>query len=563
MFKRISLTRDQIGPGDHQSGSLDQLFSRPALSSQVTVGLIIGIISLAIAARLLPGPRTIDDSYITYRYARNILAGNGFVYNPGERVLGTTTPLYTILLTLTALFAGGTEAPFAIIAMVINAMADAATCWLLYRLGRRLGSPLAGIGAAAAWSIAPFSVTFAVGGLETSLYVFLLIAITVAYLNRRFGLTALLGALALLTRPDALILLLPLGLDRLYQAFRNRLPGKFRSAVPIESSSFTTKEIVAFALPTFLWFSFAAVYFGSPIPHSIAAKSVAYRLPSNLGLFRLVQHYATPFMGHLTFGNTWIGIGLILFPFLSVLGIRKAVKKNARSWSFMIYPWLYFVLFAGANPLIFRWYLTPPLPLYILSIMIGANYLLADVFSKWRFNPNQKLKRLPMIASITILILIPFGLLLNDWTLKPDHGLATPAPEMAWYEAELIFVQAAEILEPHLTAQSVLAAGDVGVLGFYTPARILDLVGLNSPESVDYYPLAQKYYVINYAIPPKLIFDYLPDYLVMFESYGREGLLKDPNFWENYYLLDKIPTDLYDSDGFLIFSRSNPKQGSR
>ncbi len=50
------------------------------------------IIALALVARWIPGPRTIDDSYITFRYARNILAGEGFVFNPGEPVLGTTTP---------------------------------------------------------------------------------------------------------------------------------------------------------------------------------------------------------------------------------------------------------------------------------------------------------------------------------------------------------------------------------------------------------------------------------------------------------------------------------------
>src|SRR5438552_180061 len=39
-----------------------------------------------------------DDSYITYRYALNLLHGHGLVFNPGEYVLSTTTPLYTLLL---------------------------------------------------------------------------------------------------------------------------------------------------------------------------------------------------------------------------------------------------------------------------------------------------------------------------------------------------------------------------------------------------------------------------------------------------------------------------------
>ena len=55
-------------------------------------------IVLALVARFLPGERTIDDAFITFRYSRNLLAGNGFVYNPGQRVQGTTTPLYTLLM---------------------------------------------------------------------------------------------------------------------------------------------------------------------------------------------------------------------------------------------------------------------------------------------------------------------------------------------------------------------------------------------------------------------------------------------------------------------------------
>jgi hypothetical protein len=39
-----------------------------------------------------------DDPFITFRYAKNLVAGYGFVYNPGERILSTTTPLFTLLL---------------------------------------------------------------------------------------------------------------------------------------------------------------------------------------------------------------------------------------------------------------------------------------------------------------------------------------------------------------------------------------------------------------------------------------------------------------------------------
>jgi hypothetical protein len=96
----------------------------------------------------------------------------------------------------------------------------------------------------------------------------------------------------------------------------------------------------------------------------------------------------------------------------------------------------------------------------------------------------------------------------------------------------------------------------VGVLGFYTPARILDTVGLNSPESLRYYPLDKQFYVINYAIPSGLVLDQKPDYVVILEVYARLTLLKDPRFSQQYTLLRTLPTDIYGSRGMLIFARN-------
>ncbi len=171
-------------------------------NSDITAGrryqaiLILVLFLFAFSIRILPGPRTIDDSFITFRYARNILAGNGFVYNPGEHVLGTTTPLYTFLLTGLGGFFGGVAAPFPMLAWLVNALADGVTCVLLYLIGKALKAPLPGIGAALAWAVAPFSVTFAIGGLETSVFVLLMVSIFYAYLNSLYRWAAFLSALA-------------------------------------------------------------------------------------------------------------------------------------------------------------------------------------------------------------------------------------------------------------------------------------------------------------------------------------------------------------------------------
>lgn len=557
--------------------------SIPAQSNGLWRALAFVIILLALLARTIPGPRTIDDSYITYRYARNLLEGVGFVYNPGERVLGTTTPLYTALMVAGA----GCLRPlgfdpsevFPVLSLVINALADTLTCLLLLRLGRRLGAPYAGVGAALLWAIAPFSVTFAIGGLETSVYVLLLTATAYAHLTDRHILTAGLAALAFLTRPDALILIGPLGLDRAWQIWRTVRQPRSASTPPFTLSRLVLEALV-FLGPTLAWLTFAWLYFGSPLPHSIAAKSLAYRLEPEAGFVRLLQHYTTPFLEHLTFTTAWIAIGMVLYPFLFLVGARRSLGQAARLWPFVLYPMFYFAVFAIANPLIFRWYMTPPLPPYILTILIGTETVLVGLATglttrrKQKINLNELAKgpsttsqALPAISLsrwatttiIALVVLAPTLLSLREWRVRPDHGLHTPAPDMAWYKLELLYRQAADLLAPEIAAaptQRTLAAGDVGVLGFFARARILDLVGLNSPVATTYFPLDPQLYVISYAVPPDLVIDQLPDYVVILEVYGRLGLLKDERFLQAYYLRQKIPTDIYGSDGLLIFERN-------
>ena len=521
---------------------------------------VSGLIILGtIITRLIPGLRTIDDAFITYRYARNILAGYGFTYNPGEFIQGTTTPLFTLLLTLIGLFTGGPAAPFPWIALLLSTAADALTALLLIKFGQRLGRPTAGTAAAAAWMIAPFSVTFAVGGLETSLYILLLTASAYFYLKRHLRLTALLTAFALITRPDALILAALLIGDRLRIQYLSYRKG------PIQNPFFTRElmvEVLTFLLPLAFWYGFAWLYFGSPIPHSVTAKTIAYRLSTTAGLTRLLQHYATPFLGQHTFGIRWIPIGLILYPFLCLLGSRAAWKTNRRSLPWLIYPWLYLVVFAAANPLIFRWYLSPPLPAYFLTIMIGLENLIENLARLLPVKlPDDKENKLNYYALTALLI--PVAMSLQAWTLTPDHGPSRPAPKMAFIKLEQLYQSASQIIladlrqagEPAGLLGPVLAAGDVGVMGYRTGLPILDTVGLNSAQAVDYYPLPEQAYTINYAVPADLILDHRPEYLVILEIYGRNTLLPNQNFQEKYFLLERIPTDMYSSRGMLILKQ--------
>lgn len=489
------------------------------------------IFILAVVVRVIPGPRTVDDAYITFRYAQNLLSGHGLVYNPGEAVLGTTTPIYALLMAGLGLITGGSQASFPILSMIVNALADGVTCWLLIRLGERFGQRRAGIAAAAVWAIAPWSVTFAIGGMETSVFVMFLTATFYFHSDGRPVAAAAAASLSILTRPDALIAVLPIIVERIRKSVRRQ-----GHLSPIQRIG--SREVLIFSIPLIGWFVIGTMYYGNPIPNSLLAKVAAYHLPQEAGFIRLLQHYATPFLGHLTFGTWWIGAGLLLFPILFALGAVMILRRRVDAWPLFIYPWSYLIAFAIANPLIFRWYLTPPLPIFFLGIFLGIERISRDV----------KRPLLSIIASVVFILLT-----LRGWTLRPNHGPTRPAPEMAYIQLELVYKDVAEELDDHILPSQTLAAGDIGALGYFTGAHILDTIGLISPQVLTYYPIPESYYAINYAIPPALITELKPDYLVILEVYGRNALLLDEKFNRAYRLEKTIPTNIYGSEGMLIF----------
>lgn len=494
-------------------------------------------IALALGARLLPGQRTIDDAFITFRYARNVLSGVGFVYNPGERVQGTTTPLYTLLMAGEKLLLP--HAGFPVLAIVTNALADAASILVVALLCRRiLGAPWLGIVFGALWAITPMSVTFAVGGMETSVYILLLLLTLGAYAAGHGLWSALFCALATLTRPDALLVAVPLFAHMLWQ--RRRIPWR---------------EGGLYALVLAPWIAFATLYFGSPLANSVVAKTAAYRLGPFSALIRLIQHYATPFFEHEVFGTGWVAVGAILYLVLSLVGGLAMIRRERRLLPLVAYPWVYLVAFSVTNPLIFRWYMAPILPMYMLCILYGGRQIGVDLIraleGRWPAAPLAG----RILGSVIVLALLL--LLLNTWTLHPDHGPMRPAPGMAWFRLEQLYRQATRDLvanEP-LTPTTRIAAGDIGVVGFESRARILDTLGLVSPESTPYYPLPDDAYTIAYAVSTDLILDEKPDYLVLLEVYLRNTLARSEAFAEQYELYRKWPSDIYGSDGMLVYRR--------
>jgi hypothetical protein len=515
-------------------------------------------ILLAFLLRLIPGPRIVDDAYITFRYAQNLAAGNGLVFNPGEAVLGTTTPLYTLILACLSSSLKTGNLPQ--VAWVLNALLDAGGAALVFWIGKRAAGAnrsgtFTGLAASLLWAAAPFSVTFAIGGLETSLVITLLLAAFAFYLSGRDSWAAAALALGTLARPDVLVAAATvfgfMGLRWLRAVLRRPDDGNQGRA------SFPWRPAATFVLILLPWIVYATSTYGSPLPNSLSAKAVAYHIPREAALVRLLQHFATPFHGELVLGTPWIGVGLILYTTLYAIGSAYAVRREPRVWPLALYPILYAAVYAVANPLIFRWYLSPPIPLFIVGILTGIQALTAEVESAMAAR-RPRTGRVPHRLAVSIqgvLALLALASLINAWTLHPPgQPQDRPAPEMAWIRLEELYKEVALDLKPDLALSGGrLAAGDIGTLGWDTGAAILDLVGLISPQAQAYYPLPDEAYVINYAVSTDLVLVERPEYIVILEVYGRETLARSDAFLRLYRVWGSYPTDIYDSTAMLVY----------
>jgi hypothetical protein len=499
--------------------------------------MMIAIGVIAIGVRMLPGTRTIDDAFITFRYSRNLIDGLGLVYNAGEPVLGTTTPFWALLMAgFGAIFGRGDFPWYAIAA---SAVFDAVNCALIFIIMRRVtGNLWLSAMPALLWAIAPMSVTFAVGGMETSAAVMGSLAAFTVYITgtsplspRRQIAIGILCAFGLFTRIDSLLWVAPLFGWQFLEAIRTRnLPW------------ITWAAFVVALIP---WLVASTSFYGSPIPNTIAAKRFAYDLDSISAFGNLITRYSNLFFTFDTFGSTVTMLVGVLLLALNVFAVAFSARSAPRLIALLAYPWVYLIAFSVQNPLIFRWYYVPPQPALMIGTFVGV-WAIASAITQANKRPHMQPIRAGIVGGFAAVALFTS---VNAWTLTPDHGLQRPSPRMAYHALELDYQRMGEFLRDQVgvTAETVVASADIGAIGYFSRAYILDTVGLVTPRAIPYYPVDPALIADdqNYAVPPDFIRDTLPPLFVTMEGYVRASLMPQAWFQQQYRLLESYPSYEY------------------
>src|SRR3972149_1363830 len=89
-----------------------------------------GVVLIFYATALLHFGYTPDDTFIYLRFAKNIMHGGGFAFNPGEPTYGVTSPLWTLLIA-----AGGLlNLDLSLVAKVLDLLAASFALVMFYLL---------------------------------------------------------------------------------------------------------------------------------------------------------------------------------------------------------------------------------------------------------------------------------------------------------------------------------------------------------------------------------------------------------------------------------------------
>lgn len=411
---------------------------------------------------------TLDDAMITFRVAENLAFGRGFVYNLGERVQVTTTPLYTMILAPGIWLLG--SAPQA--ALILNLLLAALIPVLAYDLGRRLSGRITGLAGAVLLSLSPFLVM--AFSMESYLYVALILAAVNAYAAGRWRLAgALVGLTALVRGDGALLAVVVVGYDALAS---RRL--RWRLILP------------AAAIPA-LWYFFALGYFGTPFPATLGAKT-AQGAFNWLGL----RFWA----GLLDYLRDWQDDyphpAFYLLPLFLALGYVWALWKE-RPWLMLIgRDGLYVAAFVALNVPAAEWYYAPLMPGTALLIGRGIQVVadtLAGVLSR-RTRPALAGSLAAGLVALLAWVTLPMTTeMVHD---HPDWKAQAYPPTARWIAA-------------HTSPAATLATIDIGHVGYWSNRRIIDIVGLAQPDVSPHIAQGDFGYAIRHYQPDLILLGYL------------------------------------------------------
>jgi arabinofuranosyltransferase len=421
-----------------------------------------------------------DDAFIVFRYARNLTAGMGPVFNPGEAVEGFSSPLWLGLVAAGGsmglplpLWAGGLGVALLALCLAFVHRATLALCQ------SRLAAAAA---CAAATLIYPLHY-WASAGLETALFAALVTATAWSLLASSPRGWAVAVACLGVARPEGPVLVIA------------ALVGFV--AVHHGRCVLRAHHVVLALAPTLLWLLFRRMFYGDWLPNTYYAKATGALVPRlEAGLL-----YSLWALGALATAAAaaWLARALdrrvlAVLAFAAVL-LAMAVGEGG--------DWM--------------WHGRLVAPVLPALVVIAAGAIArAPAQRKW----------VALVASV-----LAWSGFLPDPPLLADALAGGRLPPSSVQEGTLVQASfaAARFIADHYPKHAVVAVNHAGALPFAIENPVIDMTGLN-----DWHIAHQRPGGLHRKFDAAYVLSRKPD-LVVLNSYtkpGTQGTWYHPGYWE-------------------------------
>lgn len=411
----------------------------------------------------------LDDSWIHLQFARNLHDYGVFSYYKNEMITaGSTSPLYTIILAIGFFFTSNEM----LLSYFLGISALLFAAIMMYRLASLFFDHHVILAPAAAllFILEPRLHWVALAGMETTLFIALFLGVLYCYYLKKLVILGLSSGLLLWTRPEAVILFAVIILDAIYETkFVKRSPNKKQRSISSAPDIYWMKR----SLPYFFTLVAAYIIFnlilsGSMLPNTFAAKLKYYSSPGD--------NYPTELFHYLTDEHFFIPA---LFVLVSILSIVWSLIQRRSTGMFVPILWsiLLFVAYWKNLPKLYQngRYIMPLLPCFILLSIDGLRISFDFLKRYIRILAKPRLG-----FAVMAFIIIGVALQFAERTFRDETAYRDSCRYIADRQ-----VKTALWIRDHLPQDAVVATHDIGAIAYYSQRRIVDMVGLVSPDMIN------------------------------------------------------------------------------
>ncbi len=406
----------------------------------------------------------LDDPWIHLTFAKNLVEYGAFSYFKNEMITsGSTSPLYTFLAALLFLLIKNEF----ILSYIIGIVSFGLLTFLsFYLMKKETNSSYIALIVALIIAFQPKLGLISVSGMETTLFIALLIGTVVFYRNEKFFLAGILSGLALWARPEGLILIVVLIFDLILQ----KVYFKTKFSEIFFSQKFYFKFLIPLIVISTGYFAFNYFLSGTILPNTYSAK-IAYYYGSDRSNF--LKRDVLQFFSSKEF---------IIVAFVFLISILKILydlikKEYNNNLLYLVFSFVFILAYYIQLPFAHRFgrYLMPVIPFYLFISFGGFQKILSFLHSKSKSDLGSLFNMIYIgIATITLL------LSLNEIPKNVDEIVFTGKYH---YDRH---IKVAEWLKENTKESDVIATHDIGALAFYSNRKIVDMVGLINPEIIEY-----------------------------------------------------------------------------